>query len=101
MNPLLEQKQKRLANAEELKQSTLQASHQLQNDESTDIYTSLNQICTQVGQLIENDKSLESTSQSLEEAFTIISECASDLRNYAESIEIDPEELFQTIQIPT
>lgn len=93
---LLEQKQKRLANAEELKQSTLGASHQLQNDDGTDIYSSLNQICSQVSQLLENDKSLESTSQSLEEAFTIISESASDLRNYAESIEIDPEELFQT-----
>ncbi len=92
----LEQKHKRLANAEELKRSTLQASQQLKSDDSSDIYTTLNQICTQVGALLENDQSLKATNQSLEEAFTIISECADDLRNYAEDIEIDPEELFQT-----
>ncbi len=92
----LELKHKRLANAEELKQSTLQASHQLKNDESSDIYTSLNQICTQVGALLDSDQDLKATNQSLEEAFTIISECADDLRNYAEGVEIDPEELFQT-----
>ena len=89
-------KQKRLANAEELKQSTLSASHQLQNDDGADIYTSLNQIFSQVTTLISNDQKLQPTSQSLEEAFTIISECAVDLRNYADSIEIAPEELIQT-----
>ncbi|MDW3095116.1 MAG: DNA repair protein RecN [Gammaproteobacteria bacterium] len=92
----LETKHKRLANAEELKKSTLQASHQLKNDESSDVYTMLNQICTQVSALLDNDKDLQATSQSLEEAFTIISECADDLRNYADGIEIDPEDLFQT-----
>ena len=92
----LEQKHKRLANAEELKKSTLLASHQLKNDESSDVYTTLNQICSQVTALLDNDKDLQATSQSLEEAFTVISECADDLRNYADGIEIDPEELFQT-----
>ncbi len=92
----LEQKHKRLANAEELKKSTIQASCRLKNDENSDVYTTLNQICAQVSALLENDQSLLSTNQSLEEAFTIISECADDLRNYADGIEIDPEELFQT-----
>ena len=92
----LEQKHKRLANAEELQKSALQASHQLKSDENTDVYTTLNQICTQVTTLLESDQSLNATNQSLQEAFTIISECADDLRNYAEGIEIDPEELFQT-----
>ena len=92
----LEQKHKRLANAEELKQSTLQACHQLKNDDGSDIYTQLNQICNQVNTLIENDQTLKSTSQSLEEAFTIINECADDLRHYADGVEIDAEELFQT-----
>jgi DNA repair protein RecN (Recombination protein N) len=92
----LEQKHKRLANAEELKSSTLQASYQLKGDDNSDVYTSLNQVCSQVNALLENDQSLKSTNQSLEEASTIISECADDLRNYAESIEIDAEELFQT-----
>ncbi len=91
----LEQKHKRLANAEELKNSTIQASHRLKGDDNSDVYTTLNQICTQVSALIESDQRLKSTNQSLEEAFTIISECADDLRNYAEGIEIDPEELFQ------
>ena len=57
----LEQKHKRLANAEELKRSTLQASQQLKSDDSSDIYTTLNQICTQVGALLENDQSLKAT----------------------------------------
>jgi DNA repair protein RecN (Recombination protein N) len=92
----LEKKHKRLANAEELKKSTLQASHQLNSDDSTDVYTTLNQVCTQINALLENDQNLKSTNQSLEEALTIISECADDLRNYADGIEIDPEELFQT-----
>lgn len=92
----LEQKHKRLANAEELKKSTLLASHQLKNDEGADVYTTLNQICTQIDSLLENDQNLNATNQSLEEAFIIISECADDLRNYADGIEIDPEELFQT-----
>lgn len=92
----LEQKHKRLANAEKLKQAGLQASYQLKNDENTDVYTTLNQICTQISNLLESDNDLQSTHQSLQEAFTIISECADDLRNYAEDIEIDVEELFQT-----
>ena len=92
----LEHKHKRLANAEELKKSTLQASHQLKSDDGEDLYTNLNNICTQVSALLDNDTSLQASSQSLEEAFTIIGECASDLRSYAESIEVNPEELFQT-----
>ncbi len=92
----LEHKHKRLANAEELKQSTMQACHQLKNDDGSDIYTHLNQVCTQISTLTENDPSLQATSQSLEEAFTIINECADDLRHYAENVEIDTEELFQT-----
>tara|TARA_R110002049_G_scaffold252263_1_gene426744 strand:+ start:43901 stop:45574 length:1674 start_codon:yes stop_codon:yes gene_type:complete len=92
----LEDKHKRLANAEELKKSTLQASHQLKNDDGSDVYTTLSQICTQVSALLKNDQRLEPANQSLEEAFTAISECADDLRDYAENIEIDPEELFQT-----
>ena len=92
----LEKKHKRLANAEQLKKSTLHASHQLNSDDSTDVYTTLNQVCTQINALLESDQSLKSTNQSLEEALTIISECADDLRNYADGIEIDPEELFQT-----
>lgn len=92
----LAHKHKRLANAEELKQSTMQACHHLKNDDGSDIYSHLNQVCTQIGTLTENDPSLQATSQSLEEAFTIISECADDLRHYAEGVEIDAEELFQT-----
>lgn len=92
----LEQKHKRLANAEELKQSTMQACHQLKNDDSADIYTQLNKVCSQIGVLIDNEPSLKQTNQSLEEAFTIVSECADDLRSYAENVEVNAEELFQT-----
>lgn len=92
----LEQKHKLLANAEQLKQSTMQAYHQLKNDNGSDIYSQLNQVCSQIGALLDNDTSLQTTSQSLEEAFTIINECADDLRNYADSVEIDSEALLQT-----
>ena len=87
---------KRLANAEELKQSSLQASHQLMNDEGADIYSGLNQVCSQIQDLLSSDSKLTDTHQSLEEAFTLVSDAANDLRNYAESIEIDPQELTRT-----
>ncbi len=92
----LSQKHSRLANAEELKRSAMQASHQLKNDEGEDIYTQLNQICSQLSQFADNDPALSAINQSLEEAFTIVSEGADDLRNYAENLEIDAEALFQT-----
>lgn len=92
----LEQKHKRLANAEELKQSTMQACHQLKNDDASDISSQLSMVSAQINSLIKSDTSLESISQSLEEALTIISESVDDLRNYADNIEINAEELFQT-----
>ena len=92
----LEHKHKRLANAEELKHSTMQACHQLKNDDGSDIYSQLNNVSSQINALVKNDTSLQSLGQSLEEAFTIISESADDLRNYADNVEVNAEELFET-----
>ncbi|MEM8843724.1 MAG: DNA repair protein RecN [Pseudomonadota bacterium] len=92
----LEQRHKRLANAEQLKQSTLQASHKLINDEGADIYSMLTQVCAQISHLLDDDKNLESTHQNLEEASTLIGEVANELRNYADTVEIDSEELART-----
>lgn len=93
----LEQKHNRLAHAEELKQSTMRACQQLKNDDSSeDLYTQLNKVCSQISTLLETDSSLQAINQSLEEAFTIVSESADDLRNYADNVEVDAEELFKT-----
>ena len=92
----LESIHKRLANAEELKQSSLQASHKLMNDEGADLYSNLNQVCSQIQHLLSSDNHLKDTHENLEQAFTLISDAANDLRNYAESIEIDPQELSRT-----
>ncbi len=92
----LEQKHKRLANAEQLKQSTLQARHKLKNEESSDILSQLGTVCTEISALLETDQNLQAVIHLLEEALALINECASELRNYAESVEVDTEELAQT-----
>ena len=94
----LEQKHKRLANAEQLRQSTLTSSHQLKNDEGTDLYSRLGEICNEISTLLEHDKHLTNTQQSLEEAFALIRDCANELRTYADTVEIDQEELIQIEQ---
>ena len=94
----LEKKHRRLAGAEELKQLSRQAGHQLKNDQGDDLHGRLHTVCSQVNALLENGAGLQATRQSLEEAFTIISECAVDLIHYADSIEVSPEQLFETEQ---
>lgn len=94
----LEQKHKRLANAEQLRQSTLTSSHQLKNDEGSDLHSRLGEICNEISMLLQHDKRLTNTQQSLEEAFTLIRDCANELRAYADTVEIDREELVQTEQ---
>ncbi|MEM7304346.1 MAG: DNA repair protein RecN [Pseudomonadota bacterium] len=92
----LEAVHKKLANVEELKKSSLAASHQLMNDEGADTYSNLNQVCHQIQNLLGNDQSLNKTHQNLEEALTLVNDAATELRHYAESIEIDPEALVRT-----
>ena len=92
----LEQKHKRLANAEQLRQSTLSSSHKLKNEDGSDIYNQLGKICSQVSTLLESDNNLTAVHQSLEEAFALIGECANELRSYAETVDVDAQELVQT-----
>ncbi len=93
----LEQKHNRLAHAEQLKQSTMQACQQLKDDHaSEDVYTQLNNVCSQINALLETDPALNDINESLQEAFTIIDETADDLRSYADKVEVDAQELFNT-----
>ena len=94
----LESKHNRLANAEELKQASLRAGYQLKNDEGDDIYSRIGIVCTEISTLSDTDKQLEELSQSLEVAYSLVGECSAELRNYAETIEIDSKELAQTEQ---
>lgn len=89
----LEQSYKRLSNAEELKQTALQAYYQLDNDDSTDLCSQLNKVCKEIHAMADHDPALEKISQSLEEASVILNENAGDLRNYADTIEVNAEEL--------
>lgn len=94
----LEQKHKRLANADQLQQSTLLASQRLKNEDGSDISSQLGAACTEVNALLETDKNLLEVNQSLEEAYTLVNDCANELRNYADSVEVDAQELAQIEQ---
>ena len=94
----LEQKHKRLANAEQLRQTTLSSSHQLKNEEGNDLYSRLGEISNEISTLLEHDKRLTSTQQSLDEAFALVGDCATELRAYADIVELDQEDLAQTEQ---
>ncbi len=89
----LEQKHKQLANADQLQQSTLLASQKLKNDDGSDIYSQLGVTQAEIGALLETDKNLSGIHSSLEEAYTIINECANELRDYANAVEVNTEEL--------
>lgn len=89
----LERKHKQLANADQLQQSTFLASQRLKNDEGSDVYSQLGVTHTEIGTLLEVDKNLSGIHSSLEEAYTIINECANELRDYANSVEVNTEDL--------
>lgn len=93
----LEQNFKRLSNADTLKQSTLNAYYQLKNEEAAaDVTSQLNSICAEISGLVDDDPKLASIHQTLNEATITLDECAHELRDYAESVEINAEELALT-----
>ncbi len=92
----LELTHKRLANAEDLKQTALHASHQLKSEDGNDVYSKLGFVFNDVTSLVKTDLQLQEVNQSLEVAYSLIGECANELRSYADSIEIDAERLAQT-----
>ena len=94
----LEQKHKQLANADQLQQFTLSASQRLKNDDGSDVYSQLGLTHAEIGMLLDTDKNLSGIHSSLEEAYTIINECANELRDYAYAIEVNAEELAQIEQ---
>ena len=94
----LEEKHKRLANADQLRQSTLQASQRLKSEDGSDIYSQLGATYTDVGNLLDADKSLANVHTALEEAYTLINDCANELRSYADTVEVDAQELAQLEQ---
>ncbi len=86
----------RLSNAEDLKQMSSQASHQLKNDDSQDIYSQLNEVMSQIEKCAANDEELNNAQQSLLEAITLIDEAAGELSHYAEKINVDSQSLAET-----
>lgn len=89
----LEHAHKRLSNADALKQTALQAYYQLDNDESPDLCSQLSMICKNISAVSANDPELAKIHQSLEEASVLLNESAGDLRDYADSVELNAEEL--------
>jgi DNA repair protein RecN (Recombination protein N) len=94
----LEHAHNRLSNAEALKKTAIHAYYQLDNDESSDLCSQLGVICKDISALSANDPELAKIYQSLEEASILLNENASDLRNYADAIEVNPEELTNVEQ---
>lgn len=94
----LEKSHKRLSNADALKQTALQAYYQLSNDESSDLCSQLSTICKEISTLSNNDPALQTILESLEEASVLLNENASELRDYADSVDVNAEELTDTEQ---
>ena len=93
----IEQTHKRLSHAESLLAQTQSITQQLDNDE-IDISRLLTRLSQQVSSLAEIDASLKDTASLLESASIQVDEASQSLNHYADSIELDPEQLSQLDQ---
>jgi DNA repair protein RecN (Recombination protein N) len=83
----------RQANAGHLLEASQQALNRLDADEGTSAYTLISQTLDQLNELSVLDSRLEETTCLLEEAAVLVQEGTDTLRNYSDSLEIDPERL--------
>jgi len=83
----------RQANAGHLLEASQQALNRLDADEGNSAYTLISQTLDQLHELSALDSRLEETTCLLEEAAVLVQEGTDTLRNYSDSLEIDPERL--------
>ncbi len=92
----LEAEQKRLSNAEGHLLSAQQALQLCQNDDDqTDAYQALQYALQKLDPLLECTPALASTHELLNQAYVIVDEACSELGNYINSFEINPQRLQQ------
>lgn len=90
----LENEQKRLANAESHLLNTQQALHLCRNDdEHADAYQAVQLALQKLDPLIESSPELANAHELLNQAYVVIDEAASELANYIDSFEINPQRL--------
>ncbi len=85
----------RLANAERLTSSTQQALDILQQNDEMNIQSALARVLTNMQQLTELDESLSPVNELLNDALAQVEECISQLRHYADSLDLDGSELAE------
>ncbi|WP_251358427.1 DNA repair protein RecN [Kangiella sp. TOML190] len=90
----IENEHKRAANASQLLTKG-QASLAALNDDEQSIASTLNSVAAQISELYGVDDNLKNTHDLLQSALVEIDEASAELRNYLESVDMDPEQLQQ------
>ncbi len=93
---VLDEKHRRLANIDSLRQDVGQALYQLDEDEQNGIQTTLARILNQLEQAGAMDPRLEPVNELLQNVQVYLGEAVSLLRDYRENLEIDPAEFAAT-----
>ena len=91
----LPEEQARLAHAEKLRSTAQTCLHQLYEAEQTNCHESLSQITRSLETLLDVDSGLKSIVDMLNDAAIQIQESSSDLRNYIDTIMLDPARLTE------
>ena len=94
----LEQELKRLSNANQLLQTAQSAMNALQEDEHHSIQRTLADNLNQIQSLVRVDENLEPITELLNNALIQVQETISELRHYADGLELDPARLAEVEQ---
>lgn len=94
----LENEHKRLANASNLLQTAQQVLGALEENEDAAVQHALNQSHSDISDLARIDTNLQAIAELLNNAIIQVQETISELRHYADSLEIDPERLQEVEQ---
>ena len=95
---LLDDEQKRLANASQLQEGALAAVNHLYDSDEHSLVTQLEKILTELRNLQKVDERLNPASELLESAAIQTKEAATELRHYLTALELDPERLAEVEQ---
>lgn len=88
----IEADHKRLANCTDLLHECGHGLNLLQDDESGAICSLLQQVTGRLEDLLDTDPALKAVTDSLQEAIILAEEASSELRNYTENLDLDPEQ---------
>jgi len=94
----LETEHKRLANASQLLQTAQQVLGRLEENDEAAVHHALNQSHSDISDLARVDEHLQPIADLLNNAIIQVQETISELRHYADSLELDPERLQEVEQ---